>query len=103
MSIAEKKERIKREFGELIIENFEELHKDERLVAKAITDNTYTKTIMLIVNTTREVADKETFAWIRVHAERQMLVKRWLSGRLQQHIQRVTVRGFSIYRLVLDG
>jgi len=101
LTIAEKKERIKQEFSELTIQNYDELHKDERLVAIAITDDTYTKTIMLIVNTTREVADKETFAWVLTHAERQLLVKRWLDNRLQRHIRRTTVGRFSMYKLVL--
>jgi len=103
MSIAEKREEIRREYRELAIENFGEIHKDERLVAKAITDDTYVKTILLIIDTTREVADRKTFEWVFAHAERQMLVKRWLSGKLQQHIQRTSVKGFNIYKLVLDG
>ena len=96
-----RKEMIKQEFRELPIENYYELHKDERLVAIAITDDTYTKTIRLIVDTVKEVASKETFAWVLTHAERQLLVKRWLDNRLQRHIRRTTVGRFSMYKLVL--
>jgi len=97
-----RKEMIKQEFRELPIENYYELHKDDRLVAIAITDDTFAKTIALILSTTREVADKEMFRWVLAHAERQMLVKRWLFGKLQQHICRTTIKEFNIYKLVLD-
>jgi len=102
MSIAEKKERIRQEFSELVIDNYVEHHKDERLAVKGITDDTYTKTIVLIVGTVKEVANKGMFMWVLAHAERQMLVKRWLFGKLQHHICRTTVKGFNIYKLVLD-